>query len=99
MYILGGARIYEEALRRPDVKYFFVTQLVEHPSLPCTVHFRPNFDGWQAMNITRNIHRLLISSITRPSEVRLIENVSDEAEDCSIVEADIVYKIMFYKRL
>lgn len=92
IFILGGAGIYEEALKSDHCECVFITRLIEHPPMPCDTfisqqHLQryPNTD-----NITLRCYELLKSTFSKTASVELSSDFQ------TVSEGDISYQIEAY---
>lgn len=95
IFILGGARLYGEALQDPACKIAFVTRLEEHHEMPCDTYFPGevlNRTYGLASNITGQCLDLLRKNFPTSAQVTW-----NEASN-STTENDIKYSIQLFTR-
>lgn len=96
-FIVGGSGPYESALKHPDCEFVFLTQLIQHPLLPCDAFFPKeallaNFSN--PVNITKAVHDVLA-----PKLGALFSGTLVATDDGMVVqEKDITYKFTLWRK-
>jgi dihydrofolate reductase len=92
-YILGGSGIYKEALEKGFTECAFMTELLEHPDMPCDVYFPlgslSNFK--KKVNVTKQAFESVKESLKFDEFHRLVDSV-----DPYFIDGDVTYRIMAY---
>lgn len=74
IFILGGALVYEEALKHPGLEAVFITRLQKHSSMPCDVIFPGKLlevKCKKVSNITKQVYDILEPRFPKTASVVL----------------------------
>lgn len=94
VYVLGGSAVYATALDDDRCEAVFITRLVEHAEMPCTVFFPGSLlqaKFTPTCNLSKEVLDLLSPSLPKSATVKL-----DEAGQ-TVKEQDISYKIEVWR--
>lgn len=91
IFILGGALVYEEALKHPELEAVFITHLQKHSPMPCDAIFPGRLleaKCKKVSNITRQVYEILEPRFPKTASV-----VLDLDQGQFVTEHGVEYKI------
>lgn len=93
LYVLGGSGIYKDALEKNMVECAFMTELLEHPAMPCDVTFP--LESLSIFKKKLNVTKIAFEAVRDSLKLDDTHRLVDE-DDAYFIDGDVTYRVMAY---
>jgi len=95
VYILGGTGVYQEGLESGQVECAFITEIFDHPEMPCDVKFPVGLLPTKFKNRV-NVTKLAVDQLKASLKIDEGHRLAEDESDPFFIDGDLSYRIFAY---